>query len=172
MNKASIHPLPAYFDRYINLVPEDHLGEALRNSMTALEQIDINLLSRIGSKVYEPGKWTVKDILQHLIDSERVFAYRALRFARNDKTVLPGFDENTFADNASAELRSLEVILAELEAARTSTRFMFESLDIDRLMRSGTCNGKEISVLGLGFTIVGHQIHHLNVINERYAGLA
>jgi len=172
MNKASIKPMPVYFDRYINLVPEDHLGEALRNSMTALEQIDLNLLSRIGSKVYAPGKWTIKDILQHLIDSERVFTYRALRFARNDDTVLPGFDENLFADNASTESRALEVILTELETTRTSTRFMFESFDMDCLTRRGISYDKEISVLGLGFTIIGHQIHHFNVINERYAGLA
>lgn len=171
MTKSQINPIPVYFDRYINLVPEDYLGEAFKNSLTAIEMLDTGLFNNIGDKVYAPGKWTIKDIIQHLIDSERVFAYRSLRFARNDKTALPGYDENLYAENANTASRSLESILSEFESVRASTIYLFESFSAEALMRTGTCFNKEISVLGLGFTIIGHQIHHFNVINDRYAGL-
>jgi len=171
MMKSDINPLPEYYKQYIKLVTEDYLGVALRNSLTAIETIDINQFHKIGDTVYAPGKWTVKDILQHLIDSERVFSYRAMRFAREDTTELPGYDENLYAKTATASSRSLESILSELESVRTSTMYLFESFSKHALLRTGVCNEKEISVLGLGFTIIGHQIHHFNVINEKYADL-
>lgn len=171
MTKSEINPIPVYFDRYINLVPEDQLSIAFKQSLTAIEHLDVGLFHNVGDKVYAPGKWTIKDILQHLIDSERVFAYRSMRFARLDTTPLPGYDENLYAKTAGASERSLESILAELEVVRTSTIFLFESFGARSLLQTGVCFEKEISVLGLGFTIIGHQIHHLNVITERYAGL-
>ncbi len=171
MTKSDIKPVPIYFDRYINMVPEDQLSLAFKHSLAAIEHVNVGLFEKIGDKVYAPGKWTIKDILQHLIDSERVFAYRSMRFARHDTTPLPGYDENLYAKTAEASNRSLESILAELEAVRTSTIFLFESFSASSLLRTGVCFDKEISVLGLGFTIIGHQIHHFNVINDRYAKL-
>ena len=94
-----------------------------------------------------------------------------MRFAREDTTELPGYDENLYAKTATASSRSLESILSELESVRTSTMYLFESFSKHALLRTGVCNEKEISVLGLGFTIIGHQIHHFNVINEKYADL-
>jgi hypothetical protein len=163
--------MPAYFERYINLVPEDQLSVAFQHSLTAIEHLDVGLMRKIGDKVYAPGKWTIRDIFQHMIDSERIFVYRALRFARKDSTKLHSFEENDYAVAANANSRSLEQILSELEATRVSTMLMFESFDGETLLRKGTSSDKEISVLGLGFTIIGHQIHHLNVIIDRYADL-
>lgn len=160
--------MPVYFDRYIALVEEDELVDAFEHSLLAVKNIDRDLLERIGSRVYAPGKWTVKDILQHLIDSERVFAYRALRFARADSTVLPGFDEEHFARMAQAERHSLDDLIDDLMAARRATMRMFASFDASVAHNIGICFNKEASVLALGFTIVGHQKHHLNVIQERY----
>lgn len=171
MKKSDIHPIPVYFDRYINLVPEDDIHDAYKSSLMSLTKMDTSTLRDIGDKVYAPGKWTIKDILQHIIDSERIFAYRALRFARNDSTRLHSFEENDYAAAAHANARNLDLIMAELEATRVSTMLMFESFDNETLMRKGVSSDKEISVLGLGFTIIGHQIHHFNVINERYIGL-
>jgi hypothetical protein len=171
MMKSDINPMPDYFEKYIQLVTEDYLGVAFKNSLTAIETIDINHFQKIGDKVYAPGKWTIKDILQHLIDSERVFSYRAMRFARADSTELPGYDENLYAKTADASSRSLESILSEFESVRASTMYLFESFSTQALLRVGTCNDKQISVLGLGFTIIGHQIHHFNVINDKYADL-
>ncbi len=171
MMKSAINPMPEYYKQYIQLVTEDYLGVALKNSLGAIETIDINLFHNIGDTVYAPGKWTVKDILQHLIDSERVFSYRAMRFAREDSTELPGYDENLYAKTALASSRSLESILSEFESVRTSTIYLFESFSTQALLRIGACNEKQISVLGLVFTIIGHQIHHFNVINDKYADL-
>jgi len=169
--KSDINPMPEYFEKYIQLVTEDYLGVAFKNSLTAIETIDINHFQKIGGNVYAPGKWTIKDILQHLIDSERVFSYRAMRFAREDSTALPGYDENLYAKTADASSRNLESIISEFELVRASTMYLFESFSTRALLRIGTCNEKQISVLGLGFTIIGHQIHHFNVIKDKYADL-
>lgn len=171
MKKSQINPMPPYFDRYIRLVPEEDVHDAFKNSLRSLSTMDTSVLRDIGDKVYAPGKWTIKDILQHIIDSERIFAYRALRFARKDSTKLHSFEENDYAAAANANVRSLDLILSELESTRVSTMLMYESFDEETLLRRGVSSDKEISVLGLGFTIIGHQIHHFNVINERYVGL-
>ena len=117
---------------------------------------------------YAEGKWTIKDIVLHLIDAERVFSYRALRYARNDKTELPGFDENAFATVANADNRTLMDLLTELSAVRHSTLLLFKSFDDLVMMRKGTASGNEMSVRALGFTIIGHQNHHQRIFEERY----
>jgi hypothetical protein len=117
---------------------------------------------------YAEGKWTIKDIVQHLIDSERVFAYRAMRFARHDSTELPGFDENEYAASSSTERRSLSDLLEEHDAVRQATERMFESFSPDMLVRRGIANGNPFSVRALGWIIAGHAVHHAGVIRERY----
>lgn len=117
---------------------------------------------------YAEGKWTIKDILQHLIDSERVFAYRALRFARQDGTELPGFDENDYVASSSTERRSLADLLEEHDMVRSATEKLFESFSPDMLLRQGTANGNNVSVRALGWIIAGHAVHHAGVIRERY----
>ena len=117
---------------------------------------------------YAVGKWTIKDIIQHLIDSERIFAYRALRFARNDTTQLPGFDENLYAATANGAERKLQEMLTELALVRQSTIMLFKSFSADDLLKRGIASGNLASVRALGFIIIGHQNHHIKIFKERY----
>jgi hypothetical protein len=168
MKKSDISPMPVYFDRYIHLVTHEHLDEAILDSKKQLEQLDYQPLNQIGDLVYASGKWTINEIFQHLIDTERIMAYRALRFARNDNTRLPGFDENHYSIAAKTERRSLEELVGELLVVRQSSYLMFKSFSPEFFNRTGICFDKEISVLGIGFVIVGHQIHHMNILQQRY----
>jgi hypothetical protein len=171
MKRSNINPMPNYFDRYINLVPDIELLQAFNNSINQLNAIDRDLFAKLDGKRYAPDKWTVKDILQHVIDTDRIFAYRALRFARNDETVLPGYDENSFALFTTANERSINSLLEEILIVRNSSKIMFESFDDTMLLRSGKCFNTQMSVLAVGFTLVGHQLHHLRIIEERYIPL-
>lgn len=168
MKKISITVLPEFYDRYINETDDIELSEALENYSSNLLIEDKNKLISLGNKVYEIGKWTVKDILQHLIDCERIFCYRALRIARNDKTPLPGFDENEYIPEAKTERRTIDELLTELDTVRRTGILLFNSFDDEMLLRAGMCSGKNISVLAIGFTIAGHFLHHVNVIKEKY----
>ena len=121
-----------------------------------------------GDYRYEEGKWSVKDLVQHVIDSERVFAYRALRFSRNDQTELSGFDQDHYASHALAQDRDLEEIMNEFTSTRYSTISLFSSLTDEQLKRVGTANEVEFSVEILGYIISGHLLHHLEVVREKY----
>jgi hypothetical protein len=171
MKKSDIQEMPPFFDRYIHQVEEQDLFESFQKSLQVLENINIGKLQGIGHKVYAPGKWTVHDILQHIIDNERIQTYRALRFARKDSTELPGYEENDFAANAMASYRNIEDIMDELRVLRTSTIQLFRSFSPSAMQSSGICFHIKISVLALGFMIVGHQVHHLKVIREKYEPL-
>nr|WP_315175645.1 DinB family protein [uncultured Flavobacterium sp.] len=117
---------------------------------------------------YAEGKWTIKDIIQHVIDTERIFVYRALRISRNDTTPLPGFEENDYVENTKANKRGIQDLLAEFSAVRYATLFLFKSFSEEQLKRMGTASGTAISVRAIGFIIIGHQKHHQNVFQERY----
>ena len=117
---------------------------------------------------YAEGKWTIKDIIQHLIDVEHVFSYRALRIARNDTTPLPGFDENFYVANANANNRSIQDLLSELALVRQSTLFLFKSFSPEQLAKIGTASDKQVSVRAIGFILIGHQKHHQEVFRQRY----
>lgn len=117
---------------------------------------------------YTEGKWTIKDIIQHIIDTERIFGYRALRISRNDTTPLPGFEENDYVDNTDANNRSIQDLLAEFSAVRHSNLFLFKSFSEEQLKRVGTTSNTAISVRAIGFVIIGHQKHHQKVFQERY----
>ncbi len=117
---------------------------------------------------YAEGKWTIKEIIQHIIDTERIFAYRALRISRNDMTPLPGFDENFFADNTIAKTRSIQDLLTELSAVRHSSLLLFKSFSEDQLQRIGVASEHSISVRAIGFMLIGHQKQHQKVFEERY----
>ena len=168
MKKSDINPMPPFFDRYINLVEEIDLLEGLRKYAPEKVYQDIEKIKLLGDWVYEPGKWTAKDILQHVIDNERVMSYRALRFSRNDKTVLPGYDEQIFGANTIATARSIDDLMEEFQQVRASTISLFRFMDEEMLLRSGTAYTTEISPLALGFVIVGHPIHHMNILSQRY----
>ncbi|WP_348800444.1 DinB family protein [Flavobacterium adhaerens] len=117
---------------------------------------------------YAEGKWTIKEIIQHIIDAERIFAYRALRISRNDKTPLPGFDENDYAANTNAKSRSIQDLLTEFSAVRHSNLLMFKSFTDEQMARIGVASDHEVSVRALGFLILGHLKHHKTVFAEKY----
>lgn len=117
---------------------------------------------------YAEGKWTIKDIIQHLIDVERVFSYRAMRIARNDTTPLPGFDENFYVANTHANNRSIQDLLSELALVRQSTLFLFKSFTSAQLTKIGTASDKQVSVRAIGFILIGHQKHHQEVFRQKY----
>ncbi len=171
MKKTDINWSPTYFDTYINKVADIELSDTLAQSLADLHQLDVSALRALGDQVYAPGKWTVRDIIQHLSDAERVFAYRSLRFARNDKTALPGFDENLFAETSGAINRPLEQVLEELKLVRKSTIVLFDTFDDEAMRRTGVMFNSELPVLAIGYTIVGHQNHHLGILRERYLPL-
>jgi hypothetical protein len=117
---------------------------------------------------YAAGKWCIKEVIQHLIDTERVFAYRALTFSRNDKSALPGFDEELWTPQSNAAARSMDELLNEYKFVRGSTIALFRGCTPEMTERIGTANNNKISVRALGFIIAGHEIHHALVIKERY----
>lgn len=117
---------------------------------------------------YAEAKWTIKEIIQHIIDTERIFAYRALRISRNDKTPLPGFEQNEYVANTNANARSIQNLLSEFSAVRESNLFLFKSFSEEQLTRIGTASNAFISVRAIGFIIIGHQKHHQKIFEERY----
>ena len=171
MKRSDINPLPQYYDRYIKLVPDVELSQAFDDSIRQLTDLDRTLLARLDNKTYSPGKWTVKDIIQHLSDVERIMCYRALMFARRNGTIPQGFDQNAFAVNATADRRTIDDLIDELVSLRRATKALYDSFDDYMLQAKGISWEHKVSVLDLGFTIVGHQIHHLNIIAERYSPL-
>jgi hypothetical protein len=168
MKKSDIVTMPVYFDKYINLADDIEVTEALIKYGEKFVMAERPTFEQLGDMVYAPGKWTVKDILQHLIDAERVFSYRAMRYARKDKTSLPGFDENTFAVTAGPNNRELDDLLSEFVSVRNATIKLFKSFTPEMLIQEGISFDKNISVLALGFTMTGHVIHHMGVLKERY----
>jgi len=158
-----------YQAAYINLVdPTYSLAEELEISVHNF----IHFVREIPMDKYDyryaEGKWTIKDIIQHVIDSERIFAYRALRFARADETSLPGFEENMYANNAHGTERSINELLTEMSAVRHANIMMFKSFKEQEFLRKGTASGYTVSVRALGFLIIGHQNHHMKIFRERY----
>lgn len=168
MKKSDINQAPCYFDTYINLVDDIELNDALKQSISELENLDFEALEKLANYAYAEGKWTIKDIFQHMIDTERVMNYRALSYARNDVKQLPGFDENNYAKHVSTKKRSLISLISELKLVHKSSIALFKSFDKKALQRKGIMFNSEMSVLAVGFVLAGHQKHHLKVIKERY----
>ena len=165
-------PLPnesaAYYHTYIDAVTSTDLLMELKKSKTNFQTEFFKLDDAIANHQYSPDKWTVKELLLHLIDCERIFAYRALSIARGEQQSLLGFEENDYAKNCKADKRTLQSILEEFLAVRASSIALFENLDKQDLLRIGKANGNEISVRAIGFIIVGHQNHHFKILEERY----
>lgn len=169
MRKSDIKRMPPYFDRYIDLAEEVPLLEALELSLHELHSVPILEWKQIGDKVYAPGKWTLKDILQHFIDTERVFVYRITAIARGDKQKLNPYDEAEFAKNTAAHHRTLEDLLDELILVRRGTIAMFKSFTADMLHQQGNgVKGMYYCPLSLGFMLAGHQRWHFNTIQQKY----
>ncbi|MGV4412925.1 DinB family protein [Chryseobacterium sp. T1] len=157
-----------YIQRYLDLIPTGNWVDALDIVGAETFEFYSQLSEEQSLLAYAEGKWTLKEVLQHLIDTEKVFNYRALTFARFDKTELPGFDEELWAANSEANDRSLENLIDEFSFVRKTSILFFDDLSEKALSHSGSANGNEITVAKLGQLIVGHNIHHLKVIEERY----
>ena len=171
MKRSDIKSMPEYFDRYINLVDDIELDTAFQNNLNTMAALDIPTLEKIGDKSYAEGKWTLKDVFQHMIDTERIFSYRTLRFARQDGVIPQGYDQNLFAANAKANKRTVKDLIEELKLVHQSSFMLFRSFDKETMMVTGTSWKVEMSVLAMGYLITGHIIHHMKVINEKYIPL-
>ena len=157
-----------FYAGYIAEMPDGDLLAALERQGEETFSLLSALPEQRGHHRYAPGKWSIKDIACHLADAERVFAYRALRFARGDASPLAGFDENDYVRAAGAETRPLVELAAELHAVRRSTIALLRGLPPGAAERRGTANGAEMSVRALAWVIAGHERHHIRVLHERY----
>jgi len=156
-------------ERYIKNVPDDgNLLIHLEDIFSETEEIIDSLSEEQMRYRYEPGKWTIKDMLLHMSDSERIFIYRALRFSRGDETAVPGFEESIYAEHARANEREKEDIMREYSLVRESSIAFIESLSDEALDRKGTANNYLLSVRYIVNLVYGHHRHHLNILRERY----
>lgn len=166
----NLHPseFNPYYTTYINLVETLDIVEALQHNYQAF----ITQLQAIPKEkelyAYLPGKWTIKELILHIIDAERIFAYRALRIARMDATPLAGFEEDDYVKYSNANARSMDSLLQEFKAVRQSTIALFQSFTDEMLVHKGTASNSVVSVRAIGFIIAGHCIHHLSVLQQRY----
>lgn len=168
MARPDLSSTPPFYHNYINLVPGDDLMTAFKNETPAFTLFLESIPSGKHDFRYAEGKWTIRDLLQHIIDAERIFAYRALRFARKDTTPLQGFDENLYGETSKAFKRDWEELLEEFKTVRKSSELLFGSFDEEQLNAIGVSSNKSISVLAIGYIVVGHAIHHKKIVSERY----
>jgi len=176
----SVSPMPAllrptadqynpYYDTYISLVPEgaDPLAQ-LQHQPEQLRQLVGHLTDEQAQFAYAPSKWSIKEMLVHVLDTERIFAYRALRIARGDQQPLPGFEQNDYVPTSGANARPLESILNEYATVRAATLSLLDSFQPDAYDRMGTASGHPVSVRALAFMLPGHEAHHLHILQTRY----
>ncbi|MFM8742651.1 MAG: DinB family protein [Cytophagales bacterium] len=164
----NLDTVPHFFKNYVKRIEETDLLQALRISGHRMVEIVHSIPVAKQDFCYADGKWSVRELLCHVIDAERIFAYRALRFARNDKTSLEGFEENDYAPQANAQHRTLTSIADEMVRLRASTIDLYQSFSPEMMMRKGFANKNEMTVMVLGFVIAGHETHHRKVLIERY----
>ncbi|EPY03862.1 hypothetical protein PAALTS15_29021 [Paenibacillus alvei TS-15] len=158
------------FANYINLVPAGDLREMLAEQLEHTTELFANLSKEQGDYRYAPGKWSIKEVIGHIADTERVMAYRLLRIARGDQTPLPGFDENLFMSGSTFDSMPLSELIEDYRAVRESTLTLLRGLTDEAVLRTGTSNNATISARALAYMIAGHELHHLNVLKERYLG--
>jgi hypothetical protein len=171
-NRPQPNEFAPYFSRYIDLVPEEDISATMEKQGNATASLLRSLDEQRASFRYAPGKWSVKQVVGHVTDTERVFAYRALSIARGETKPLPGFDEQTWAAEADFDTRSIRMLIDDLTLVRRATLALFRSLPADAWNRVGVANDKPISVRALAYNAVGHERHHLKVLRERYGVLS
>ncbi|WP_290711578.1 DinB family protein [Flavihumibacter sp. CACIAM 22H1] len=157
-----------FYDTYVKLVKTDDLRKTLRKNTEELLAFFEEIPEEKIGFAYADGKWTIKQVVQHIIDAERIFAYRALRVARLDATPLPGFDENLYAANANVAVRGWEDMLKELRQLRKSNLRMIKAFTEEQLNAEGVASGHPVSAAAICFIMAGHAKHHINIIRERY----
>lgn len=163
--------IPEFYKAYVAKVQDKGILKSLEDSWNELRDLIANLTEQDGFFAYADGKWTIKDVLQHIIDCERIMSNRALRFARADKTSLPGFDENHYVPQAKASNKSFFLLLEEFDAVRKSSITLFKGLDEDMMKNIGEANGHQFDAEAQGYIMAGHCQHHIDVLKERYLPL-
>jgi hypothetical protein len=159
-----------YYGKYVSLVPEGDVVETLRTQIGETLSLLRAIPEERASHRYAPGKWSIKEVVGHMADVERVMTYRALRIARADATPLPGFDENAWVPAANFDARPLASLVHELAEVRRATIAFFETLDAEAATRRGSANDNEISARALAYIVAGHERHHVKLLRERYLG--
>jgi uncharacterized damage-inducible protein DinB len=159
-----------YFGRYIRLVPEGDILAILESELETTLGLLATIVTDKETYRYADGKWSIREVIGHIIDSERMFQYRALAFARRDPTHLPSFEEDDYARESNAHSRPLAELAAEFESVRRSTLTLFQSFDDEISRRSGKASVYEFSVRSFAYILAGHEMHHRGVIEERYLG--
>ena len=167
-NKPEETEYAAYYSGYVSLVPEGDILTILSEQLNETLSFMRSIPESAGSFRYAPDKWSVKELVGHMIDTERVFAYRALCFARGDTASLPGFDEKLYIRNASFADYSVADLIAEFETVRKSTLFLFKHLDENAWQRAGIASENTVTVRALAYIIAGHERHHCNILRDRY----
>lgn len=168
MKRPNLETLPPFYRGYVDLVKDYDLMDAILASAKQLQDIVATIPEEKGEYRYQPEKWSIKELLCHMMDAERIFAYRSLRIARNDKTPLAGFDEQVYAPEANAHQRSVKQIAEEMLRLRQTTVDLYSSFSEEMLERTGSANGSEMSVFNIGYIIAGHERHHCNILLNRY----
>lgn len=158
----------AHFKRYVDLVPEGDIRKALEQSLKTTTEMYAAFTEERGSYRYAPEKWSLKQVLGHVTDNERIMSYRALRIARGDQTQLAGYDENVFMSNASFDEMPLTAIVDDYVAVRRATLTLLNGISDEAWTRIGVVGGNESSARAWIYILAGHELHHLNVIRERY----
>ena len=164
----NLDTIPPFYKGYVKLVEHPDIVQALRISGYRTMEMIHSIPEAKADFRYAPGKWSIREVLCHMLDGERIFSYRALRFARNDQTPLAGFDENAYAPHLNAGSRTLTQLGDEMQHLRTTTVDLFMSFSEEMLKRKGTANNNELTVGAIGIIIAGHEMHHVGVIRERY----
>jgi len=157
-----------YYGKYVSLVPDGDILTVLEKQIEETVGLLNSIPESWSTFRYAPDKWSIKELVGHMIDSERIFAYRALRFARDDKTPLPGYEQDDYVSNASFDSCRLLDLSSELRSVRQSTVFLFKHLDENAWMRRGLANDAEASVRALAHIIAGHELHHREILRGRY----
>jgi len=158
----------SFYQKYLDRVQDEDVQKALKKSGRQFRKFLGEIPKNKIDFAYAPGKWTIRQVLQHIIDAERVFTYRALSFARKDSAPLPGFDENFWAANSDGGKRKWKDLMEEFTAVRAATEFLFDSFSQDQLLSEGIASNNPVNTLALGYICSGHVVHHMHVIRERY----
>jgi len=158
----------SYYGKYVSLVPEGNIVETLERQLDETLALFGRISDADAGVGYAPGKWSIKEVLGHMIDGERVFAYRAMCFARNDSAPITGFEQDDYVNNASFNNYALKELVSEFEHLRRSNILFFKHLDEAATMRRGVASENEVSVRALAYILAGHELHHIDILRTRY----
>ena len=168
MNRPEPNEYDRYYENYVSLVPETDIVAVMENQLNEIENLFAEITEEKSLYAYAAGKWTIKELVGHLIDGERIFAYRALRISRADFTPIEGFEQDGYIENSNFNAAKLTDLIEELLLSRKANLLLFRNLTDEAWSRTGTASDVPVSVRALAFIMVGHIRHHLSVLRRRY----